>query len=212
MVHIGCGADVIRQRRRADARRKEQIEQGLVVKDWKPARNKKYPHYTPARNRDVFNNQRCSYHRLLAVQEEENRKKLELARRQRQLQRLKKQNSEPANVMMTKVRKSSPVLERSVSDQTPFQRWISRPLSSLSSSLDSSRSSSVNLPRTTSLKQWIMNAFRRPNLASTQASTQQSSIEVNTSKDVLNILDNDRSLYCDDQASLATMPEMEEIQ
>ena len=93
MVHIGCGADVIRQRRRADAKKKELILQGLTVdpRHWRPARNKKYPHFTPARNSEVFNRQRCSYHRLQAIQEEEKRKAAEKLRQERLLLRLRRQ-------------------------------------------------------------------------------------------------------------------------
>lgn len=58
MVHIGCGADVIRQRRRNEQLRKENEAKGIytIPPDFKPARNKKYPHYTPARNAQIFSN------------------------------------------------------------------------------------------------------------------------------------------------------------
>ena len=93
MVHIGCGADVIRQRRRADAKKKEAIEQGLSVdpKSWKPARNKKYPHFTPARNSEVFNQQKCNFHRLTAVQVEQKRKAREKLKQERILHRKRAQ-------------------------------------------------------------------------------------------------------------------------
>lgn len=66
MVHIGCGADVIRQRRRNEELRKEAEAQGLYVshKDFKPAKNKKYPHFTPARDKDIFNGRKCSHMKL----------------------------------------------------------------------------------------------------------------------------------------------------
>jgi 2'-5' RNA ligase len=53
MVHIGCGADVIRQRRRNEELRKEAEALGLVVsnRDFKPAKNKKFPHFTAARDK-----------------------------------------------------------------------------------------------------------------------------------------------------------------
>lgn len=70
MVHIGCGADVIRQRRRNDQQRKEDEANGIyyVPKDWKPAKNKKYPHYTPLRNANIFNErQKLSFIRKRAL-------------------------------------------------------------------------------------------------------------------------------------------------
>ena len=155
MVHIGCGADVIRQRRRADAKKKELILLGLTTdpKTWKPARNKKYPHYTPARNSEVFN--RCSYHRLQAVHEEEKKKAAEKVRQERRLLRRRRQQQQEvrrAEEALRQIASSDPQdlskagqsggttgkrtqLQRTTSDQTPFQRWIRRPLSSLSSSL-----------------------------------------------------------------------------
>jgi hypothetical protein len=53
MVHIGCGADIIRQRRRNQQLQREAEAQGISVgvKDFKPAKNHKYPHYTPARDK-----------------------------------------------------------------------------------------------------------------------------------------------------------------
>ncbi len=76
MVHIGCGADVIRQRRRAEQKRKEDEANGIftVHPDWKPAKNKKYPHYTPLRNANVFNErQQLSWmRRKAAVLERQN--------------------------------------------------------------------------------------------------------------------------------------------
>ena len=56
MVHIGCGADVIRQRRRAQEQRKQNEANGIfyIPPDFKPAKNKKYPHYTPLRNANIF--------------------------------------------------------------------------------------------------------------------------------------------------------------
>ena len=55
MVHIGCGADVIRQRRRRDQLRRENAANGIVEPlEFKPAKNKKYPYYTPLRNANIF--------------------------------------------------------------------------------------------------------------------------------------------------------------
>jgi len=56
MVHIGCGADIIRQRRRNEQLQREAQAQGTYVgvRDWKPAKNHKYPHYTPARDKVTF--------------------------------------------------------------------------------------------------------------------------------------------------------------
>ena len=60
MVHIGCGADVIRQRRRNEQLRKENEAKGIftIPPDFKPAKNKKYPHYTPLRNANIFSQDR----------------------------------------------------------------------------------------------------------------------------------------------------------
>eukprot|EP00095_Tigriopus_kingsejongensis_P001366 maker-scaffold523_size146679-snap-gene-0.18 protein:Tk01366 transcript:maker-scaffold523_size146679-snap-gene-0.18-mRNA-1 annotation:"hypothetical protein AND_001798" len=57
MVHAGCGAEVIKNRRDTRDLRKMALSQGIVLKvdDFKPAKNKKYPYYTPARDKDVFN-------------------------------------------------------------------------------------------------------------------------------------------------------------
>ena len=57
MPHIGCGADVIRQRRRNDQIRKENEAKGIFTgppPDFIPARNKKYLYYTPLRNANIF--------------------------------------------------------------------------------------------------------------------------------------------------------------
>ena len=53
----GCGAEVIRKRREAAELRKRYREQGIIIReeDWLPAKNKKFPYYTKARNADVFN-------------------------------------------------------------------------------------------------------------------------------------------------------------
>ena len=70
MVHIGCGADVIRQRRRNAELRKENEAKGIftVPPDFKPARNKKYPHYTPLRNANIFSDrQLLSFERKRAI-------------------------------------------------------------------------------------------------------------------------------------------------
>ena len=70
MVHIGCGADVIRQRRRAEQLKKENEANGIftIPPDFKPAKNKKYPHYTPLRNANVFTErQNLSFVRKRAI-------------------------------------------------------------------------------------------------------------------------------------------------
>ena len=60
MPHIGCGADVIRQRRRKDQQRIENEAKGIYTytkrppPDFVPARNKKYLYYTPLRNANIF--------------------------------------------------------------------------------------------------------------------------------------------------------------
>ena len=83
MVHPGCGADIIRQRRRKDTLRKEQnlkqlLEQNTVDSVYTKntlarAKNKRYHgHYTPARDSQVFNKQRCSSLRLSAIKNDNN--------------------------------------------------------------------------------------------------------------------------------------------
>ena len=70
MVHIGCGADVIRQRRRALEQRKQNEANGIfyIPPDFKPAKNKKYPHYTPLRNANIFEDrQKLSWMRKKAL-------------------------------------------------------------------------------------------------------------------------------------------------
>ena len=70
MVHIGCGADVIRQRRRAQEQRKQNEANGIfyIPPDFKPAKNKKYPHYTPLRNARIFEDrQKLSFMRKKAL-------------------------------------------------------------------------------------------------------------------------------------------------
>ena len=70
MVHIGCGADVIRQRRRAAEERKQNEANGIfyIPPDFKPAKNKKYPHYTPLRNANIFEErQKLSFMRKKAL-------------------------------------------------------------------------------------------------------------------------------------------------
>ena len=56
MVHCSSGADAIRQRRRAEAERRENEAKGIytIPLDFKPAKNKKYPHYTPLRKPNIF--------------------------------------------------------------------------------------------------------------------------------------------------------------
>jgi hypothetical protein len=79
MVHIGCGADVIRQRRRADQLRKENEANGIFFTPpgFKPAKNKKYPHYTPLRNANIFSErQQLSFVRKRAIYCLENRTSL----------------------------------------------------------------------------------------------------------------------------------------
>ena len=85
MVHPGCGADIIRQRRRKDTLKKEQnaevlkklLEQqdALYAKNTLArAKNKRYHgHYTPARDSQVFNKQRCSSLRLNAINNDNNK-------------------------------------------------------------------------------------------------------------------------------------------
>ena len=77
MVHIGCGADVIRQRRRNEQIRKENEAKGIFTgppPDFKPARNKKYPYYTPLRNANIFSErQKLSFERKKAIYSAENR-------------------------------------------------------------------------------------------------------------------------------------------
>lgn len=82
MVHPGCGADIIRQRRRNDKLKKEQDMKLLLVQStlepFEPVyrrieqarpKNKRYHgHYTPARDSQVFNKQKCSSLRLTAIQ------------------------------------------------------------------------------------------------------------------------------------------------
>jgi hypothetical protein len=93
MVHPGCGADIIRQRRRKDELRKEQIVKQLLEQNTvgakidafatidaiyakntlARAKNKRYHgHYTPARDSQVFNKQRCSSLRLSAIKNDIN--------------------------------------------------------------------------------------------------------------------------------------------
>jgi len=70
MVHIGCGADVIRQRRRADQLKKDNEAKGIytIPPDFKPAKNKKYPYYTPLRKADIFTErQQLSFIRKKAI-------------------------------------------------------------------------------------------------------------------------------------------------
>lgn len=69
MVHIGCGADVIRQRRRNEQLRKEAEALGIYTgaKDFTPAKNKKFPHFTHARDKDVFNARKCSHMKTVAA-------------------------------------------------------------------------------------------------------------------------------------------------
>ena len=70
MVHIGCGADVIRQRRRALEQRKQNEANGIfyIPPDFKPAKNKKYPYYTPLRNANIFEDrQKLSWMRKKAL-------------------------------------------------------------------------------------------------------------------------------------------------
>ena len=56
MVHCSAGADAIRQRRLAEAVRKDNEAKGIytIPLDFKPAKNKKYPHYTPLRKPNIF--------------------------------------------------------------------------------------------------------------------------------------------------------------
>lgn len=51
---------MIRNRRDTSGIKRKALEQGILLKvdDFKPAKNKKYPYYTPARDKDVFNNRR----------------------------------------------------------------------------------------------------------------------------------------------------------
>ena len=92
MVHPGCGADIIRQRRRKDTLTKEQRKETLQkFKDnedskkqllepfesiyqkntFARAKNKRYHgHYTPARDSQVFNKQRCSTLRINAIRQD----------------------------------------------------------------------------------------------------------------------------------------------
>ena len=72
MVHPGCGADIIRQRRRKETLKKEQIKQQSIAQatldpfeasyaknNLSQAKNKRYHgHYTPARDSEVFNKRR----------------------------------------------------------------------------------------------------------------------------------------------------------
>ena len=79
MVHPGCGADIIRQRRRADQLKKEQqkeqqtklqiIQSSLESRPTRPKNKRYHGHYTPARNSQVFNG-RCSSLRLSCIQED----------------------------------------------------------------------------------------------------------------------------------------------
>ena len=63
MPHIGCGADVLRWRREKalEIRRLQLL--GLLPKpeDFKPSKNPQYPHHTPVRDPDIFNQRRCSW-------------------------------------------------------------------------------------------------------------------------------------------------------
>ena len=84
MVHPGCGADIIRQRRRNDKLKKEQEMKRVLVQStlepFEPVYRKNYPkraknkryhgHYTPARDNQVFNKQKCSSLRLNAIQKD----------------------------------------------------------------------------------------------------------------------------------------------
>ena len=72
MVHPGCGADIIRQRRRKETLKKEQNKQQSIAQaaldpfehiyaknNLSQAKNKRYHgHYTPARDSEVFNKRR----------------------------------------------------------------------------------------------------------------------------------------------------------
>ena len=72
MVHPGCGADIIRQRRRKETLKKEQNKQQSLAQatldpfeyiyaknNLSQAKNKRYHgHYTPARDSEVFNKRR----------------------------------------------------------------------------------------------------------------------------------------------------------
>ena len=72
MVHPGCGADIIRQRRRKETLKKEQNKQQFAAQatldpfeciyaknNLSQAKNKRYHgHYTPARDSEVFNKRR----------------------------------------------------------------------------------------------------------------------------------------------------------
>ena len=72
MVHPGCGADIIRQRRRKETLKKEQNKQQSLAQatldpfeyiyaknNLSRAKNKRYHgHYTPARDSEVFNKRR----------------------------------------------------------------------------------------------------------------------------------------------------------
>ena len=96
MVHPGCGADIIRQRRRKETLKKEQdMKQHLVQSTLEPfesiyaknnlsrAKNKRYHgHYTPARDSQVFNKRKCSPLRFAAIQNDyiETRDKTNLLR------------------------------------------------------------------------------------------------------------------------------------
>ena len=53
----GCAAEVLKHRRTDEQMRRLALAQGIRLRpgDFKPAKNKKYPYFTPARNKDVFN-------------------------------------------------------------------------------------------------------------------------------------------------------------
>ena len=111
MVHPGCGADIIRQRRRKETLKKEQdMKQHLVQSTLEPfesiyaknnlsrAKNKRYHgHYTPARDSQVFNKRKCSPLRFAAIQNDyiETRDKTNLLR----TKKLSRHNSVKVNNM-----------------------------------------------------------------------------------------------------------------
>lgn len=67
MPHIGCGADVLRERRKRQEELKKLEELGLAPKCsrvFAPAKNAQYPHFTAARDPQVFNDRRCSWIKL----------------------------------------------------------------------------------------------------------------------------------------------------
>lgn len=76
MVHIGCGADVIRQRRRAEQEKRDNEAKGIytIPPDFKPSKNKKYQYYTPLRKANIFSErQQLSFIRKRVIYHTEQR-------------------------------------------------------------------------------------------------------------------------------------------